>query len=121
MEGAEQRRRAGGSRLALSEPQASLASRPACRVAQGTGAAGADPHPLALRSAQLTLRQTGKMDDDLPVVLYDSKFWKGLINFEAFVAAGMVNRADLDLFSFADSPREAWEQLVKRGLKLPGV
>jgi hypothetical protein len=37
LEGAEQRRQAGGLRLALSEPQASLASRPACRVAQGTG------------------------------------------------------------------------------------
>jgi hypothetical protein len=36
VEGAEQRRNAGGSRLALSEPQASLASRPAFRVAQGT-------------------------------------------------------------------------------------
>jgi hypothetical protein len=34
--GAEQRRRAGGSRFALSEPQASLANHPACRVAQGT-------------------------------------------------------------------------------------
>jgi len=34
--GAEQRRNAGGFRLALSEPQASLASRPAFRVAQGT-------------------------------------------------------------------------------------
>jgi len=37
LSGAEQRRRAGGFRLALSEPQASLANRPACRVAQGTG------------------------------------------------------------------------------------
>jgi hypothetical protein len=43
LEGAEQRRNAGGSRLALSEPQASLASRPAFRVAQGTRAAGTDP------------------------------------------------------------------------------
>jgi len=34
--GAEQRRNAGGFRLAVSEPQASLASRPAFRVAQGT-------------------------------------------------------------------------------------
>ena len=40
---AEQRRNVGGSRLALSEPKASLASRPAFRVAQGTGAAGTDP------------------------------------------------------------------------------
>jgi hypothetical protein len=43
LRGAEQRRGAGGFRLALSEPQASLASRPAHRVAQGTGAAGTDP------------------------------------------------------------------------------
>jgi len=43
LRGAEQRRNAGGSRLALSEPQASLASRPAFRVAQGTGVAGTDP------------------------------------------------------------------------------
>ena len=40
---AEQRRNVGGSRLALSEPNASLASRPAFRVAQGTGAAGTAP------------------------------------------------------------------------------
>ena len=42
LRGAEQRRNAGGCRLALFEPQASLASRPAFRVAQGTGAAGTD-------------------------------------------------------------------------------
>ena len=41
--GAEQRRGVGGLRLALSEPKASLASRPTSRVAQGTGAAGTDP------------------------------------------------------------------------------
>ena len=43
VEGAEQRRNAGGSRLALFEPKASVASRPAFRVAQGTGVAGAAP------------------------------------------------------------------------------
>ena len=69
----------------------------------------------------LTLRQTGKMDDELPVVLYDSKFWKSLINFPQFVEAGMIGKTDLDLFDFADSPREAWERLIKRGLKRPGV
>ncbi len=43
LRGAEQRRNAGGLRLALFEPQASLARRPAFRVAQGTGVAGTDP------------------------------------------------------------------------------
>jgi uncharacterized protein (TIGR00730 family) len=69
----------------------------------------------------LTLRQTGKMDDALPVVLYDSSFWKNLINFQHFVDSGMVAAKDLDLFGFADTPRAAWEQLVRRGLTRPGV
>ena len=43
LRGAEQRRNAGSSRLALSEPQASLASRPAFRVAQGIPAEDSDP------------------------------------------------------------------------------
>ncbi len=67
----------------------------------------------------LTLRQTGKMDDALPVVLYDSKFWKGLINFPKFVEAGVISKADLDLFGFADTPRQAWDELITRGLKVP--
>lgn len=67
----------------------------------------------------LTLRQTGKMDDALPVVLYDSKFWRKLIDFQQFVDTGMIHQNDLDLFGYADTPREAWQQLVDRGLKLP--
>ncbi len=43
LRGAEQRRVVGGRRLALFEPQASLASRPTSRVAQGTGVASTDP------------------------------------------------------------------------------
>ena len=69
----------------------------------------------------LTLRQTGKMDDELPVVLYDSTFWKSLINFQHFADTGMVAQKDLDLFGFADSPREAWDQLIRRGLTRSGV
>ena len=43
LRGAEQRRNAGSLRLALFEPQASLASRPAFRVAQGIPAGDSDP------------------------------------------------------------------------------
>ena len=66
----------------------------------------------------LTLRQTGKMDDNLPVVLYDSKFWNGLVNFRQFVDSGMVREEDLNLFGFADTPRGAWDELKTRGLKI---
>ena len=67
----------------------------------------------------LTLRQTGKMDQSLPVVLYDSRFWKTAVNFQHFVDAGMINAADLNLFGFADTPEAAWAELIVRGLKFP--
>ena len=67
----------------------------------------------------LTLRQTGKMDDALPIVLYDSIFWQKTINFRRFVDEGLCAEADLDLFGFADTPEAAWKELLTRGLKIP--
>lgn len=67
----------------------------------------------------LTLRQTGKMEDGLPVVLYDSKYWKTVVNFEHLLVKGMISVSDLDHFGFADTPQEAWAELLKRGLKIP--
>ena len=67
----------------------------------------------------LTLRQTGKMQKALPVVLYDSKFWKSAVNFEAFVQARLIGAADLELFGFADTPQQAWGELKRRGLEVP--
>src|SRR6185503_13952813 len=67
----------------------------------------------------LTLRQTGKMDDPIPIVLYDSIFWHKTINFRRFAEEGLCGESDLDLFAFADTPEEAWKVLIARGLKIP--
>ena len=67
----------------------------------------------------LTLRQTGKMSKPLPVVLYDSNFWNSTINFRNFVKAKLVSEKDLHLFSFADTPNEAWAELQRHGLMIP--
>ncbi len=66
----------------------------------------------------LTLQQTGKAPA-MPVVLFGRKFWNDVLRFDAFVAHGMVSRADLRLFEIVDTPEEAWESLVRRDLKLP--
>jgi uncharacterized protein (TIGR00730 family) len=63
----------------------------------------------------LTLTQTGKAPR-VPVVLFDRNYWTSVINFDAFVEHGMIDPADVNLFSFADSAREAWDHLVARGL-----
>jgi len=55
----------------------------------------------------LTLMQTRKVDRRIPVVLYGSRYWKEIINFDALVRHGMINREDLALFQFADEPATA--------------
>ena len=66
----------------------------------------------------LTLQQTGKAPA-MPVVLFDRKFWNDVVRFDSLVAHGMVSRDDLELFEIVDTPEEAWESLVRRGLELP--
>lgn len=67
----------------------------------------------------LTLRQTGKMTKPLPVILYDSKFWNTAINFEILLKSGLIHPDDFNLFGFADTPDQAWRELVVRGLNIP--
>ena len=55
----------------------------------------------------LTLVQTGKIERHIPVVLYGSSYWNEIINFDALVRHGMINREDLALFQFADDPATA--------------
>jgi len=55
----------------------------------------------------LTLVQTRKIDRPIPVVLYGSSYWNEIINFEALVRHGMIDREDLTLFQFADEPAAA--------------
>ena len=59
----------------------------------------------------LTLEQTRKLPNKMPVVMYGSKYWRSVVNFDAMVKQGMIDRADLDLFEFADTPQEAFECL----------
>jgi uncharacterized protein (TIGR00730 family) len=67
----------------------------------------------------LTLRQTGKMEKPLPVVLYDSIFWNKTINFQSFVDSKLVSPHDLNLFGFADTPDDTWNELLRLGLSVP--
>lgn len=67
----------------------------------------------------LTLRQTGKMSKPLPVVLFDSRFWQQVINFDVLAEARLINPDDLKLFDFADTPQQAWDKLLARGLQCP--
>jgi uncharacterized protein (TIGR00730 family) len=61
----------------------------------------------------LTLSQTRKLDRAVPVLLCGSAYWKSLVNFEALVREGMIDREDLSLFHFVDTPQDALGILKK--------
>jgi len=63
----------------------------------------------------LTLSQTRKLEGKMTVILYGEEYWREVINFEALVKHGMINAGDLELFSFASTPKDALDQL-KRGI-----
>ena len=55
----------------------------------------------------LTLIQTGKMKP-IPILLFGGEFWNRIINFDALVEEGVVNAADLALFTPVETAAEGW-------------
>ena len=61
----------------------------------------------------LTLVQTEKIKKRLLLIIYDEKYWKSIINFEALVEKGMISDSDLKLFNFCNSVDETFEKIVR--------
>lgn len=60
----------------------------------------------------LTLIQTGKLRKHMPVVLFGTRYWDEVINFDALVKYGMIDAQDVNLVYRTDSVDEAYEYLV---------
>jgi uncharacterized protein (TIGR00730 family) len=61
----------------------------------------------------LTLVQTHKTRKRMPIVLFGSKYWDEVINFDALVKYGTISPGDLDLFHRTDSLDEAYDIITK--------
>jgi uncharacterized protein (TIGR00730 family) len=64
----------------------------------------------------LTLIQTGKMPA-VPVLLLDRAYWTSVMNFEKLAEERMIDRADLDLFCYADDAESGWRELLRCQLR----
>ena len=64
----------------------------------------------------LTLVQTGKMRKRMPIVLFGTKFWEEIVDFNALVRYGTISPGDVDLFHRTDSVDEAY-RLITEGLR----
>jgi len=61
----------------------------------------------------MTLRQTRKMTKHLAIVLFGAEYWNEVINFDALVRHGTIDREDLALFHRTDSVDEAYEIITR--------
>ena len=59
----------------------------------------------------LTLAQTEKLSKTIGVLLYGRSYWEQILKLEPMIEAGAISRKDLELFTFADSPDEAFSWL----------
>jgi uncharacterized protein (TIGR00730 family) len=60
----------------------------------------------------ITLIQTNKIKKKMLLIVYDEKYWKNIINFDALVSNAVISSSDLNLFSFCNNVDEAFN-LIK--------
>jgi uncharacterized protein (TIGR00730 family) len=59
----------------------------------------------------LTLRQTHRMQP-VPIILFGREYWSKIIDFQAMADEGVIADDHLRLFSYAETPQEAWQEIV---------
>jgi uncharacterized protein (TIGR00730 family) len=59
----------------------------------------------------LTLRQTQRMQP-VPIVLFGRDYWDKVLDFQFLADVGVIADRHLDLFSYAETPEEAWQQIL---------
>lgn len=61
----------------------------------------------------LTLVQTQKLKKKVTILLYGKEFWNEILNFDALLKHRVISPEDLNLFRIVDTPKEAFDHLVK--------
>jgi uncharacterized protein (TIGR00730 family) len=59
----------------------------------------------------LTLRQTHRMQP-VPIILFGRDYWSRVIDFQFLADSGVIADRHLDLFTYAETPEEAWQQIL---------
>ena len=61
----------------------------------------------------LTLIQTNKLHNKIPVVLFGEEYWKNLINWDFLVDTGMINAEDLKIFHMTSDIGDAYTYVTQ--------
>ena len=61
----------------------------------------------------LTMLQTNKISRKIPIVLFGSEYWDGLINWDRMIENKTISRSALNLFVILDSVDDVFDYLVQ--------
>ena len=61
----------------------------------------------------LTLIQTQKIKKKIPILIYGTGFWHKVLNLDEMVKWGTIDAKDLELIHFSDTPKDAFNFIVK--------
>lgn len=61
----------------------------------------------------LTLLQTGKIKKRMLLVVFDERYWKEILNFDALIDHGVISKEDVNYFSFCSSVDQAFNLITK--------
>ncbi|MEX2560551.1 MAG: TIGR00730 family Rossman fold protein [Pirellulales bacterium] len=59
----------------------------------------------------ITLRQTRRMQQ-IPIIMFGREYWSRVIDFQFLADEGVIADEHLELFSYAETPQEAWDMIV---------
>ena len=60
----------------------------------------------------LTLRQTNRIQP-IPIIMFGREYWSRAVDFQFLADEGVISDEHLQLFSYAETPKEAWEQILR--------
>jgi hypothetical protein len=60
----------------------------------------------------LTLRQTNRIPA-IPIILFGREYWSRVVDFQYLADEGVIADDHLQLLSYAETPEEAWELIVR--------
>jgi len=69
----------------------------------------------------LTLVQTEKIREKMPVLFYGEDYWRDILHFDALVRWGMISPEDINLMHFCDEPHQAFEILKREIERIYGL
>ena len=69
----------------------------------------------------LTLVQTGKTREKMPILFYGEDYWRDILHLEALARWGMISPDDLNLIHFCDEPHQAFEILKREIGRIYGL